>query len=76
MSFLTAISRSSNGLFFSHQHYVVDLLQPAGMAECHPCSIPTDTQAKLSDTYGKLVYDIMEYMSLAGALHYLTLTRI
>ena len=57
-----------------HQ-YAADLLQRAGMAECHPMATPVDTQAKLSATDGAPVADATQYRSLAGALQYLTLTR-
>jgi len=36
---------------------------------------PADTQAKLSASNNTQVADPLEYMSLAGALQYLTLTR-
>ncbi|XP_071683636.1 uncharacterized mitochondrial protein AtMg00810-like [Lolium perenne] len=70
-----AVRRSSTGLFLSQRQYAVDLLQRAGMSDCHPCTTPIDTQAKLSDIEGELVNDATDYRSLAGALQYLTLTR-
>jgi hypothetical protein len=70
-----AVRRSSTGLFLSQRQYAVDLLQRAGMSDCHPCTTPIDTQAKLSDIEGELVTDATDYRSLAGALQYLTLTR-
>ncbi|WVZ53181.1 hypothetical protein U9M48_004160 [Paspalum notatum var. saurae] len=50
----------------------VELLQRAGMAECHPTPTPVDTHAKLSATDGVLpsAKDASEYGSLAGALRY------
>lgn len=73
-----AVTRSSDGLFLSQRQYAVELLQRAGMAECHPTSTPVDTHAKLSATDGDLLSekDASEYRSLAGALQYLTLTRL
>jgi len=53
----------------------VDLLQRAGMAECHSTTTHVDTQAKLSATDGAPVADATQYRSLASALQYLTLTR-
>ena len=53
----------------------LDLLQRAGMAECHSTATPVDTHAKLSATAGAPVADASQYRSLAGALQYLTLTR-
>jgi hypothetical protein len=72
-----AVTCSSDGLFLSQRQYAVELLQRAGMAECHPTSTPVDTHAKLSATDGVLLSekDASEYRSLAGALQYLTLTR-
>ncbi|XP_062217755.1 uncharacterized mitochondrial protein AtMg00810-like [Phragmites australis] len=70
-----SVSRSPSGLFPSQRQYAADLLQRAGMAECHSTTTPVDTQAKLSATAGDPVKDLTEYQSLAGALQYLTLTR-
>ena len=70
-----SVTRSSDGLFLSQRQYAVDLLQRAGMAECHSTSTPVDTRAKLSATDGAPVADATQYRSLAGALQYLTLTR-
>ena len=70
-----AVSRFSDGLFLSQRQYTADLLQRAGMSDCHPVPTPVDTQSKLSAMEGDLVPDATEYRSLAGALQYLTLTR-
>ena len=70
-----SVTRSSDGLFLSQRQYALDLLQWAGMAECHSTSTPVDARAKLSATEGSPVADPTEYRSLAGALQYLTLTR-
>jgi hypothetical protein len=72
-----SVTRSSNGLFLSQRQYAVDLLQRAGMAECHSMATPVDTQAKLSASDGAPLStsDSSDYMSLVGALQYLTLTR-
>ncbi|XP_066308043.1 uncharacterized mitochondrial protein AtMg00810-like [Miscanthus floridulus] len=69
-----SITRSADGLFLSQCQYVVDLLQHAGMAECHSTATPVDTQAKLSAMDGAPVADVTQYHSLTGALQYLTLT--
>lgn len=53
----------------------VDLLQRAGMSECHPTATLVDARAKLSATDGAPVADPSEYRSLTGAFQYLTLTR-
>ncbi|XP_066382884.1 uncharacterized mitochondrial protein AtMg00810-like [Miscanthus floridulus] len=70
-----SVTRSSNGLFLSQRQYAVDLLQKAGMAECHSTSTPVDSRAKLSASKGAPVADPATYWSLAGSLQYLTLTR-
>jgi hypothetical protein len=70
-----SVTRSSDGLFLSQQQYAVNLLQKAGMAECHSTSTPVDSRAKLSATEGAPVTDPAAYRSLAGSLQYLTLTR-
>jgi hypothetical protein len=70
-----SVTRSADGLFFSQRQYAVDLLQRAGMAECHSTATPVDTHAKLSATAGAPVTDATQYRSLADALQYLTLTR-
>jgi hypothetical protein len=70
-----SVTRSSDGLFLSQRQYAADLLQRAGMAECHSTATPVDTHAKLSAVDGAPVADATQYRSLAGALQYLTLTR-
>jgi hypothetical protein len=66
---------SLDGLFLPQRQYALDLLQQAGMSECHSTTTPVDTKAKLSATNGAPVADPFEYRSLAGALQYVTLTR-
>jgi hypothetical protein len=65
----------ADGLILTQRQYAVDLLQCAGMSECHPTATLVDTKAKLSAADGLPVADPTEYRSLAGALQYLTLTR-
>jgi ethanolamine utilization protein EutP (predicted NTPase) len=69
------VTRSTSGLFASQRQYVSDVLQRAGMGECHSTTTPIDTRAKLSDTKGELLSDATVYRSLTSALQYLTLTR-
>jgi hypothetical protein len=72
-----SVSRSADGLFLSQRQYAVDLLQRAGMAECHSTATPVDTHAKISATDGAPLSasGSSDYRSLVGALQYLTLTR-
>jgi hypothetical protein len=61
-------------MFLSQRHYILELLDRAGMTDCKPCSTPIDTNAKLS-AEGSPVADSTDYRALAGALQYLTFTR-
>ena len=63
-----------NGMFLSQSHYILELLERAGMTDCKPCSTPIDTTAKLSAD-GPPVADATDYRALAGALQYLTFTH-
>lgn len=69
------MTRDSSGLFLSQRQYAVDLLQRAGMLECHPTTTSVDARTKLSATADAPVADPSKYRSLAGALQYLTLMR-
>jgi hypothetical protein len=70
-----SVTWDSSGLFLSQRQYTVDLLQRAGMSECHVTATPVDARTKLSASEGAPVANPSEYKSLAGALQYLTLTR-
>ena len=39
-----SVTRSTDGHFLSQRQYAVDLLQRAGMAECHSTATPVDTR--------------------------------
>jgi hypothetical protein len=70
-----SVMSTTDGIHLSQCQYAADLLQRAGMAECHSTSTPVDTRAKLSASDGAPIVDPSEYWSLAGALQYLMLTR-
>jgi len=70
-----SVTRSASGLSLSQRQYAADLLQRAGMFECHPTTTPVDARMKLSTTDGSPVAYPTQYRSLTGALQYLTLTR-
>ncbi|XP_066373392.1 uncharacterized mitochondrial protein AtMg00810-like [Miscanthus floridulus] len=70
----TTVSRSSTDMFLSQWHYILELLERAGMTGCKPCSTPIDTNAKLSAD-GPPVANVTDYWALAAALQYLTFTR-
>ena len=59
-----SVTWDNGGLFLSQRQYVVDLLQRAGMSECHATATAVDTRTKGAPV-----------ANLAGALQYLTLTR-
>lgn len=68
------VKRTANGFYLSQQRYAEDILERAGMANCK--SAPTvDAKGKLS-AYGPKIDDAKHYRSLAGALQYLTVTRL
>lgn len=68
------VSRTPKGMFLSQRHYILQILERAGMTDCKPYSTPIDTTAKLSSD-GPLVADATDYRALAGALQYLTFTH-
>jgi hypothetical protein len=70
------VQHTTTGLFLSQRQYMIDILDRAGMAECKPCSTPVDVNPKLSGTIGNPVADPTDFRSLAGALQYLTFTRL
>jgi hypothetical protein len=57
---------------------MLDILDRAGMATCKPCSTLVDTSSKLSATSGEPLCDAdaTDFRCLAGALQYLTFTRL
>lgn len=70
-----SVTSHDDSLFLSQRHYILEILERAGMANCKPCSTPVDMSAKLSGVEGSPVADPTHYRSLAGALQYLTFTR-
>lgn len=69
-----SVTRTTTGLFLSQRHYMLEILDRAGMFDCKPCTTPIDTSAKLSPD-GVPVADATHFRGLAGALQYLTFTR-
>jgi hypothetical protein len=69
------VTRSPSGLHLSQRQYALDIINHAGMHDCHPVKTPIDSGSKLSLHDGDLVDDPTRYRSLTGALQYLTLTR-
>ena len=70
------VQPSGDGLLLSQKQYMVELLDRPEMSECKPCLSPVDTNPKVAAADGPPVVDAMEFRSLAGALQYLTFTRL
>ncbi|XP_019157992.1 PREDICTED: uncharacterized protein LOC109154715 [Ipomoea nil] len=66
--------KCDDGILLSQQRYMNDILKRAGMAECKPLSTPISV-SKIVPFSADLYDDPTQYMSLAGALQYLTVTR-
>jgi hypothetical protein len=69
------VERRPDGLFLHQRTYMLDILKPAIITDCKPCTTPVDLQAKLAGDSGPPVEDASQFRSIAGALQYLTFTR-
>jgi hypothetical protein len=69
------VQHTSSVLYLSQRQYMLDILDRAGMRDCKPCTTPVDINPKLSAD-GDPVSDATDFRSLAGALQYLTFTRL
>lgn len=69
------VVRNDKGLFLSQAKYALDLLTQAKMVDCKPISTPFLVGSHLTDS-GTSYSDATQFRSLAGALQYLTLTRL
>lgn len=70
------VHRNTSGVFLSQQQYALEILDRANMLHCIPISTPIDTRSKPSLHDGHPFSNPSLYRSLAGALQYLTLTRL
>ncbi|XP_066354758.1 uncharacterized mitochondrial protein AtMg00810-like [Miscanthus floridulus] len=68
------VKQIADDFYLSQECYAIDILERAGMSNCHPVSTPIDCKGKLP-TDGDAIDDAKSYSSLAGALQYLTVTR-
>jgi hypothetical protein len=50
-----SVEQRSDDLFLHQCQYARDILERAGMSDCKPCSMPVDTQAKVSSNVFKSV---------------------
>nr|GEW51892.1 hypothetical protein [Tanacetum cinerariifolium] len=66
--------RTLDGMFLSQSKYAEEILEWAHMQHCNPCRTLVDIESKFGPD-GSPVRDPMLYLSLAGALQYLTFTR-
>ncbi|XP_019161194.1 PREDICTED: uncharacterized protein LOC109157808 [Ipomoea nil] len=63
-----------DGILFSQQRYMTDILKHAGMTDCK--SLATLISVSKSTVFNADLYDdATQYMSLVGTLQYLTVTR-
>ncbi|PKU59400.1 Retrovirus-related Pol polyprotein from transposon TNT 1-94 [Dendrobium catenatum] len=69
------ITKQPHGLHLNQSKYAADLLNRAGMTNCHPVSTPLPTKLKVSPQTATLYSQPELYRQLVGCLHYLTLTR-
>ncbi|CAN6372631.1 unnamed protein product [Urochloa humidicola] len=63
-----SVTHTTDGLFLSQWQHALELLQRAGMRECHSTATPVDSKSKLSATDGSPLADPSEYRSIADAL--------
>jgi hypothetical protein len=62
-------------VFLTQRQFALDILERAGMVDCKPVSTPVDTYAMVSAEFGSPVAYPTHFMSLIGALQYLTFTH-
>ncbi|GJR76677.1 ribonuclease H-like domain-containing protein, partial [Tanacetum coccineum] len=67
--------RSTSGMFLSQSKFAEEILERAHMQNYNPCKTLVDTESKLG-LDGDPVSDPTLYRNLAGALQYLTFTRL
>ncbi|XP_070041338.1 uncharacterized mitochondrial protein AtMg00810-like [Nicotiana tomentosiformis] len=67
---------TSHGLHLSQQKHIVDLLLKFHMHTCKPLHTPLASRTSISLMDGELLSDPSEHRSMAGALQYLTMTRL
>ena len=62
------VARRLDGFFLHQQKYAHELLERAGMLNCHPAATPVDTKAKVSALEGSPASDAPFYQAIVGAL--------
>ncbi|XP_024021911.1 uncharacterized protein LOC112091754 [Morus notabilis] len=69
------VAHSKQGIFFSQQKYVTDLLKETGKTTCKQASTPTDLNFKLGKEEEDAAVNREMYQHLVGRLIYLSLTH-
>lgn len=70
------MERRDSGQFLHQRHYLVDIIERASLQNCKSVSTPVDLQAKFSADVRPPVQNATHFCGLAGALQYLTFTRL
>jgi histone deacetylase 1/2 len=72
------VKKTRNGIILTQEKYATDLLIKVGMQGCKAAPTPLSSTEKLSITDGDPLEqeDSTRYISIVGALQYLTLTRL
>ncbi|GJV02266.1 retrovirus-related pol polyprotein from transposon TNT 1-94 [Tanacetum coccineum] len=69
------VNQSPCGIFINQSNYVLEILKKYGMETCEPVGTPMEIKDKLDlDQNGSLV-DATKYLSMSGALMYLTSSK-
>lgn len=69
------ITYQFTSLFISQTKCIGDLLQKVDRQDCKPCATPCLPYHRLLKDEGKLYYSPEQYISIVGALQYLTFSR-
>lgn len=69
------LSRSSKGMFLSQRHYVLNMIEDAGLLASKPTALPLDPHIKLFASDGAVFPDPLVFRRLIGKLLYLTISR-
>ena len=64
-----SVTRTADVPFLSQRQYALDLLQRAGISECHSTSTPVDSKSKLSASDGPPVDNPTEYCGCLAISH-------
>lgn len=71
-----SVQPTLTGFCLSQHKYAADLLAKSGMIDCKPCATPISTKPPLSNNASLHCTQPFLCRSIAGALQYLTITRL